>query len=219
MPELILGTDIWPWYFSLTTVGEYEIPVLRKSLIRERPMKMTVLQNYRASSSNSDKTLVHVYTNDTINSRLVKRPFQYFQRISTAASFVSPDLSMYRVLPKVQRIFHTVVNRGVGAVLQSRGIDVIPNIAWSSSQDYSFCFEGVEQNSPVAISSHGKIRDSVDRQCFEHGVFELIERLNPNIVLFYGSHTRATRIALRSVDTLWQFDCDQNQARAQHGYS
>lgn len=118
-PEILLGTDIWPWYFSLSTVGEEGIPILRRSTLSVKPVRAKPLQNVRANSNNLPGTLVHVYTNDNINARLAKRPLHYFDRVSTAAAFGTPDLSIYRVLPRSQRVFHTVVNRGVGAVLQS----------------------------------------------------------------------------------------------------
>lgn len=178
---------------------------------------MTPLQNVRPTSARSNATLVHVYTNDKVNVRLARNPLRYFDRISTSAAFVSPDLSIYRVLPRSMRVFHTIVNRGVGAVLQTRGIEVIPNIAWSSPKDYDFCFLGIEPRSAVAISSHGRIKDSEDRYYFEHGVAELVERLNPSLVILYGASTHEVNRSLRSVDQVWTYPCHQSEVRGNNG--
>jgi len=216
-PGLILGPDIWPWYFSLSTVGDEGIPILRASTISVRPQTMTPLQNVRTTSLRSNDTLIHVYTNDKVNARLAKNPLRYIDRISTSPAFVSPDLSMYRVLPRSMRVFHTIVNRGVGAVLQTRGVEVIPNVAWSSPKDYDFCFLGIESRSAVAISSHGRIRDPEDRYYFEHGVVELVERLSPRLVILYGASTRQVDRSLQNVDQVWKYSCHQSEVRDANG--
>lgn len=215
--QLLLGPDIWPWYFSLSTVGDEGIPILRGSTISVRPQTMTPLQNMRTTSLRSSDTLIHVYTNDKVNVRLAKNPLRYFDRISTSPAFVSPDLSMYRILPRSMRVFHTIVNRGVGAVLQSRGVEVIPNVAWSSPKDYDFCFLGIESRSAVAISSHGRIRDPEDRYYFEHGVVELVERLSPRLVILYGASTRGVDRSLKSVNEVWKYPCHQSEVRNSAG--
>jgi len=149
--------------------------------------------------------------------KLAKNPLRYFDRISTSPVFVSPDLSMYRILPRSMRVFHTIVNRGVGAVLQSRGVEVIPNVAWSSPKDYDFCFLGIESRSAVAISSHGRIRDPEDRYYFEHGVVELVERLSPRLVILYGASTRGVDRSLKSVNEVWKYPCHQSEVRNSDG--
>ncbi len=215
--SLLLGPDIWPWYFSLTTVGDEGIPTLRRSTISSRPSSAKPLQNVRSASSYLGETLVHVYTNDKVNVRLAKNPLRYFDRVSSAAAMVTPDLSMYRVLPKSMRVFHTIVNRGVGAVLQTRGVEVIPNVAWSCPQDYDFCFLGLESRSAVSISSHGRLRDAEDRYYFEHGVAEMIDHLEPTVVVLYGASTREVDRSLKRVGEVWQYPCYQSQLKVANG--
>ena len=57
-------------------------------------------------------------------------------------------------------IVSTVINKinGIlwcGAYWQSKGLTVIPTISWSTPSSYDFCFDGVEENSIVAVGMIG----------------------------------------------------------------
>lgn len=64
----------------------------------------------------------------------------------------TPDFSVYPEMPLSLQLFNVYRNRWCGAFWQLRGVRVIPSVGWSDESSHSFCFLGVEQGSPVAVS-------------------------------------------------------------------
>ena len=63
------------------------------------------------------------------------------------------------------------------------GKNVIPTISWSDERSFEFCFEGVEQESIVAVSTHGN-RYAIDD--FMKGYNELLRKIKPRAIICYG---------------------------------
>ena len=66
------------------------------------------------------------------------------------------------------------------------GVDVIPTISWSTEESFEWCFDGLPQQSSIAISSVGCARDDLSKRCFSTGYSELIERVNGARVVLFG---------------------------------
>ena len=65
---------------------------------------------------------------------------------------------------------------------------VINNVRWGTSETYEYCFDGVPQNSIVAIGTvGGSPRKKRDRVRFEEGLNEMMRRLSPHTIIVYGS--------------------------------
>ena len=68
------------------------------------------------------------------------------------------------------------------------GNEVINNVRWGTPETYEYCFDGIPQNSIVAIGTvGGSPRKLIDRERFEDGLFEMVERLSPQTIIVYGS--------------------------------
>ena len=98
--------------------------------------------------------------------------------------------------------------------MQSNGIEIIPNIRFGDERTYSFCFDGIEKNKTVAVSTHGCIRDRLDRAYFKNGLNELITRLSPKNIIVHGctpddifSEIKNSGIGFTS------FDCEHIEVR------
>ena len=78
--------------------------------------------------------------------------------------------------------------RAFGHWLGKQGIAVINNVRWGTPETYSYCFDGIEQNSIVAIgTSGGNPKKLIDRPRFEAGLKELVRVLKPHTIIVYGS--------------------------------
>lgn len=80
------------------------------------------------------------------------------------------------------------------STLKRKGIYVIPQIRWGNELTYTTkllperaSFLGVEKHSIVAIGSYGCFRTRDDKYHFEAGLAAMMETLEPEIVLVYGS--------------------------------
>ena len=76
-------------------------------------------------------------------------------KYSQYAFLCSPDFSTYINMPSWLQIANVAKNRWCGAYWQSKGLKVISTISWGNSASFEFCFEGVEENSIVAIGMIG----------------------------------------------------------------
>ena len=70
--------------------------------------------------------------------------------------------------------------------MQLYGIDVIPTISWSDKESFDWCFDGDPVRSVVAVSSVGVMNSKERKTLFLNGYGEMMDRLQPETVLFYG---------------------------------
>lgn len=101
---------------------------------------------------------------------------------------ITPDFSTYQDFPEPLKIYNTYRMRAFGYWLGKNGIKVINNIRWGTPESYWYCFDGIEKNTVVAIGTcGGSPRKHIDRDRFENGLAELINRLQPHTIVIYGS--------------------------------
>ena len=78
----------------------------------------------------------------------------------------------------------------LGAYWQSIGLDVIPDVVWGEEKTFEFCFDGIPKGGTVAVSSVGVKRDKEwngsGGDIFRKGYDEMLRRLEPKTVLYYG---------------------------------
>lgn len=118
----------------------------------------------------------------------------YLNELKKFAGVVSPDCSLYRDMPLCLQIANTYMNRLIGHYLQEQGLYVIPNIRWGDERSYTtgvlpekFAFLGVEKHSIVSIGTYGCIQGSENRYYFKAGLEAMLEELEPEVVIVYGS--------------------------------
>ena len=87
-------------------------------------------------------------------------------------------MSLWRQIESVAK------NRWCGAYWQSKGLTVIPTISWSTPSSYDFCFDGVEENSIVAV---GMIGCKQNRLNFMRGYYAMLEKIHPETILCFGT--------------------------------
>jgi hypothetical protein len=78
-------------------------------------------------------------------------------------------------------------NKAIGAYLQSIGIVVIPNVAWSTPDSYPYAFSGVPKKSIIAINSTGVVSNPASIYLWRKGYEAAIKELDPLCVIRYGS--------------------------------
>ena len=81
--------------------------------------------------------------------------------------------------------WNTYRSRALAVWLGHNGIEVIPNVRFNDERTYNFCFDGIEKNKTVSVSTHGCIRSRVDRDYFKKGLAELVKKLSPKTIIVY----------------------------------
>lgn len=95
----------------------------------------------RALKGPSD-AFVHFYLYDKNFNCIKNDPTRYLSVFSKHPGVIAPDFSVYADMPKPLVMANSFYNKEIATILQQHGIAVIPNISWSRSWSYEFCFEG-----------------------------------------------------------------------------
>lgn len=164
-------------------VGEYQIPEIEPTSYKGSEF---IPFNYAKTCKDKTGKGVHFFIDDYQFNRLWNAPDQYIDMLSEFGCVMSPDFSTYTDFPKAIQIYNHYRKHWVGAYLQMHGIDVIPTISWSTEDSFEWCFDGEPKGSCVAVSSIGCMNSRQRKQLFLDGYMEMIERLNPETIIFYG---------------------------------
>lgn len=177
--------DIENWYkFSFDGVGEYGVPALEPECIEPEQF---ISFNYAKSCRNPEEKGVHFFLHDYQFNRLWDMPERYMLMLSRFACVFTPDYSLYTDMPKAMQIYHHYKKQWMGAYWQANGLTVVPTVSWSDKESYSWCFDGIPQNAAVAVSSVGCMQKRENVKLFMNGYQEMINKLNPKQILFYGT--------------------------------
>lgn len=134
--------------------------------------------------------IAHFYYDDYKFISAWREPDKYIDRLSRFKAVVAPDFSLYTDFPIALQILSCYRRQWCGAYWQSLGIDVIPDVVWGTKESFEFCFDGIPKHSTVAVSTVGVKRDkdwnNETSSLFRDGYNEMIKRLEPTAILFYG---------------------------------
>ena len=134
--------------------------------------------------------IAHFYYDDYKFISAWREPDKYIERLKQFKAVVSPDFSLYTDFPRALQILSCYRRQWCGAYWQYMGIDVIPDVVWGDEESFKFCFEGIPKHSTVAVSSVGVKNDiewnNKDGDLFKAGYDEMMKRLEPTTVLWYG---------------------------------
>lgn len=139
---------------------------------------------------NPEEYIAHFFYDDYKFMSAWREPDKYIDRLRKFKAVVAPDFSLYTDFPIALQILSCYRRQWCGAYWQSLGIDVIPDVIWGTKESFAFCFDGIPKYSTVAVSTVGVKRDkewnnSVD-SLFRDGYNEMVKRLEPTTILFYG---------------------------------
>ena len=166
-------------------VGKYNIPIIKPVNINNLPELISF--NYAKSTKDKADKGIHFFVDDYQFLRLWKTPSKYINLLKQFRVVFTPDFSLYTDFPVAMQIYNHYRKHWLGAYWQSQGITVVPTIGWSDSQSYDWCFDGEPVGSTVAVSSVGTQNNKHAKQLFIDGYNQMIQRLNPQTIIFYGN--------------------------------
>lgn len=165
--------------------GKFDIPTLEP--VDVVPYDMIPF-NY-ARSWKFRKGCVHFFLDDYQFERVWNRPEENIRLLSEYDCCLTPDFSLYRDMPRAMMIWNVYRSRLFGQMCQDYGLTVIPTIQFSTrATSFDFCFDGLPTGGTVALSSVGVCGDKIAMGMFEEGSKEMLDRVKPKTVLFYGKN-------------------------------
>ena len=143
-----------------------------------------------AEVEDPENYIAHFYYDDFKFIQAWRDPDKYVEKLRKFKAVVSPDFSLYTDFPRVLQILSCYRRQWVGAYWQIQGLNVIPDVVWGDEESFNYCFEGIPKSSTVAISTVGvkndKFWNGKEGEMFRAGYNEMMKRLEPTTVLFYG---------------------------------
>lgn len=134
--------------------------------------------------------IAHFYYDDFKFIQAWRNPDKYVDRLRQFKAIVSPDFSLYTDFPRALQILSCYRRQWCGAYWQNLGLDVIPDVVWGDEKSFDYCFLGIPEGSTVAVSTVGVAADKswngAEGEMFRAGYNEMIKRLSPTTILFYG---------------------------------
>lgn len=143
--------------------------------------------NYAMRTKDYEKQAVHFFLDDYQFNRVWVNPDRYIPMLRRFKYVLTPDFSLYTDFPKALQIYNHYRKHWLGAYWQMHGINVIPTICWSSQDSFEWCFDGEPTHGVIAVSSVGTQNSKESRQQFLEGYVEMVKRLEPEQIIFYGN--------------------------------
>ena len=173
--------------------GILEVPTIKANKHIYIPKGITPF-SHRDKSIDPSNEAVGFFEMDENFSGILISPDKYDSEISKFGAFITPDCSLYRSAPLPVQIINIYRNRAVGVRYQERGEYVITQVRWGNELTYTtkyfkekIAFLGAPKKSIIAIGTYGCIQKKEDKYHFEAGLFEMMQTLEPKVVLVYGS--------------------------------
>lgn len=165
-------------------VGQYDIPEIEPTQFDNAEF---IGFNYAKSTKEPENKAVHFFLDDYQFTRVWTDPDRYIPILQRFKYVLTPDFSLYTDFPKPLQIYNHYRKHWLGAYWQMHGIEVIPTIGWSDRESFEWCFDGEPTQSVVAVSSIGTQNSKEKKQRFLEGYMEMVERLQPAQIIFYGN--------------------------------
>lgn len=164
--------------------GEWNISIIHKEELDLENVSLISFTDIKTNDTDENKSKgVHFYIDDYRMEGLYYYPTRSLQRLSQYKFVISPDYSLYRDMPRAIQLFNVFRSRWCGAYWQSQGLKVIPNIGWGDISTFSFCFDGIEKGSIVAV---GTIGCRKSKTAFMRGYNEMLKRIEPSAIICFG---------------------------------
>ena len=169
---------------SFDSTGEFDTPVLE-------PVQLNryfdwVSFNNAAACRERYRFGVHFFIDDYLFERFWNWPARYLELLKEFPAVMTPDFSLFTDWPLAVQIYNHFRKHQLGAYMQANGIRVIPTICWGDWESYSWCFDGEPIGGTVAVSSVGARRDRESKEAFVDGYREMMDRLSPSKIIFFG---------------------------------
>lgn len=177
---------------SASFAGLLEIPVLEKP--DQYVIPKTIVPFSKRNYVNAAEAFVCFYENDILFRDVLTSTADHIDELKQFSGVISPDCSLYWDMPLCLQIANIYMNRAVAYNLQQNGIYVIPNVRWRDERTFTteilpekVAFLGIPKHSIVSVGTYGCVKSREEQKMFRAGLIAMLDELEPEIVLVYGS--------------------------------
>lgn len=171
------------YWHNATLVGKYRLPQLEPT--QAVPNKVIGF-NERKGISSPENYWVDFFIDDVMFEKFWNHPEVSFSNLKKFAGIITTDYSMFPEMLPGQIIWNCTRNRVMAYYLQQQGFNIIPVASWCTENDFEWCFDGLPENSSIAISTNGCLSSPYSRRIFLRGVEELETQKSPSHIIICG---------------------------------
>jgi len=157
------------------------------ALIANSAVPSSLTEFRRLKQPNTDNQYIHFYLHDKKFESVYRNPNRYLSWFRRFAGIIGFDFSSQVECPLYKQVECFGRNRELSFWFARQGISVIPNVRWGNKETFGWCFDGLPKRSTVAVSTLGCSKSTHDRQFFMDGFLEMLTRIEPKVVVVYGT--------------------------------
>lgn len=172
---------------DIKTSGYYQIPVINPT--RKIPKKLVTFSDAVCGRVSPEPgTWFQFYEDDCKFERFWDNPRKYAELLRGYEGCIAPDYSLYADFTQAQKIWNTYRNYTSGAWLQqTMGFEVLANVRTAGLDSIPYSLAGAPHNSPIAIGSHGCLKNRTNRSRFTTDLKIVVDTLHPSLIIVYGT--------------------------------
>lgn len=193
--------DIWNGYLLKgATFDKYDIPFCPTTALKP-PDTLISIPNAKAmyvkemKSGNKDfrfDAFIHPYIDDQAfdgpKEGFWNNPDSMVELAKHFSGMITIDFSTYLDFPDPQKRWNVYRSRTLGYHSGNNDIPTINNVRWGEEETWEYSFSGLPKNSMYAI---GTVASGINRrgykEIFIKGLTYMVKKLNPKILIIYGS--------------------------------
>ena len=175
------------YWHNATLIGKHRLPQLEPT--HAIPSKV-ISFNERSGITNPKEYWVDFFIDDVLFENFWNHPDVSFNNLRRFAGIITPDYSMFPEMLPPQRLWNCTRNRVMAYYLQQQGFNIIPVASWCIENDFEWCFDGLPNNSSIAITTNGCSSSPYSSHMFLRGVEELQRQKSPSTLIVCGKHVK-----------------------------
>lgn len=189
-------------FSQLACTPENGIPIVRPEKWVETEF---VGFNFAKTAKRRQGVGVHFFLDDYQFERIWTQMPRVVQTLKDFDACTTPDFSTYTDWPLPVQKWNHYRNCAIGAYMQSLGMRVYFSVMWTGDDSsFDWCFEGAPVGGCVAVSAVGTQR--FWRREFMRGYDAMLERLQPETIIFYGpvpKECRGSIVRVKAFQEKW----------------
>ena len=196
-----------------------EMPIIEKPKHYIIPSLMVPFSE--RNKSTDENAALMFYEGDDNFAEVLRQPDSFVEEFLRYKVVISPDCSLYRDAPFQNQLLNIYRRQIIGSFFQRKGRYVVPNVRWGDERTYTtkmlpfrIAFLGVEKHSIISVGTYGCIQGRDNKYHFKAGLESMLETLEPEVVLVYGSMPNTVFGDYLNCTKFVQFD---NWTKLRHG--
>lgn len=175
----------WDMIECAEIVGPHHHPKLEP--VFEIPnIKRLVTLNNAPYEKHPEECGLCFYTKDSVIERIWKNRHQYLNLIKRFPLVIGLDYSILCNMYYPQQVYNCWRNYAMTYWMQQNHPLVVPNGGYGGADTLPWAFDGMPEDSWIAVTSQGCLDEYVLKQMFLNGLHELIRQKHPRGIIVYG---------------------------------